>query len=55
MAKLEEGPRSLPGERGMQGPLGGGTGPGLSPVDRRTLLICTFILAVAWGQMNFTG
>ncbi|XP_059113495.1 carboxypeptidase A5 isoform X1 [Peromyscus eremicus] len=39
----------------MQGPLGRGTGPGLSPVDRRTLLVCTFILAVAWGQVNFTG
>ncbi|XP_049997548.1 carboxypeptidase A5 isoform X3 [Alexandromys fortis] len=55
MAKLEESPRSLPGERSMQGPRGGGTGPGLSPVGSRTLLICTFILAVAWGQMNFTG
>ncbi|KAL1777559.1 carboxypeptidase A5 isoform X1 [Sigmodon hispidus] len=39
----------------MQGPLGGGTGPGLSPVDRWTLLICTVILAVTSGQMNFTG
>ncbi|XP_019501657.1 PREDICTED: carboxypeptidase A5 isoform X1 [Hipposideros armiger] len=39
----------------MQGTPGGGTGPGLSPVDRRTLLVCSFILAAALGQMNFTG
>ncbi|XP_063142488.1 carboxypeptidase A5 isoform X3 [Rattus norvegicus] len=39
----------------MQGTQGGGIGPGLSPVDRRTLLFCNFILAVAWGQVNFTG
>ncbi|XP_021046589.1 carboxypeptidase A5 isoform X2 [Mus pahari] len=39
----------------MQGAQGGGLGPGLSPVDRRTLLLCNFILAVAWGQVNFTG
>ncbi|XP_037692080.1 carboxypeptidase A5 isoform X2 [Choloepus didactylus] len=30
-------------------------GPGLSPVDVRTLLVCSFILAAALGQMNFTG
>ncbi|KAM4874149.1 carboxypeptidase A5 isoform 2-T9 [Thomomys bottae] len=30
-------------------------GPGLSPVDGRTLLVCSFILASTWGQMNFTG
>ncbi|XP_032761125.1 carboxypeptidase A5 isoform X2 [Rattus rattus] len=39
----------------MQGTQGGGIGPGLSPVDRGTLLFCNFILAVAWGQVNFTG
>uniref|UniRef100_A0A8C6R9B1 Carboxypeptidase A5 n=1 Tax=Nannospalax galili TaxID=1026970 RepID=A0A8C6R9B1_NANGA len=39
----------------MQGTLGGGTGPGLFALDSRTLLICCFILNVAWGQMNFTG
>ncbi|XP_031237288.1 carboxypeptidase A5 isoform X2 [Mastomys coucha] len=39
----------------MQGTQGGGIGPGRSPVDRRTLLFCSFILAVARGQVNFTG
>ncbi|XP_055464170.1 carboxypeptidase A5 [Psammomys obesus] len=39
----------------MQGTLGGALGPGLSPVVRRTLLVCTFFLAVVWSQMNFTG
>ncbi|ELK13852.1 Carboxypeptidase A5 [Pteropus alecto] len=39
----------------MQGLPGGGVGPGLSPVDGRTLLVCSFILAAALGQMNFTG
>ncbi|XP_058385952.1 carboxypeptidase A5 isoform X2 [Diceros bicornis minor] len=39
----------------MQGTGRGGMGPGLSPVDRRTLLVCSFILAAALGQMNFTG
>ncbi|XP_008511048.1 carboxypeptidase A5 isoform X1 [Equus przewalskii] len=39
----------------MQGTHGGGVGPGLSPVDKRTLLVCSFILAAALGQMNFTG
>lgn len=39
----------------MQGLPGGGAGPGLSPVDGRTLLVCSFILAAALGQMNFTG
>uniref|UniRef100_A0A8C6HQS2 Carboxypeptidase A5 n=1 Tax=Mus spicilegus TaxID=10103 RepID=A0A8C6HQS2_MUSSI len=39
----------------MQGTQRGGLVPGLSPVDRRTLLFCNFILAVAWGQVNFTG
>ncbi|XP_028618469.1 carboxypeptidase A5 isoform X2 [Grammomys surdaster] len=39
----------------MRGTQGGGRGPGLSPVDRRTLLFCNFILAVAWGRVNFTG
>ncbi|XP_076988417.1 carboxypeptidase A5 isoform X1 [Tamandua tetradactyla] len=33
----------------------GGMGPGLSPVDPWTLLVCSFILAAASGQMNFTG
>ncbi|XP_046952798.1 carboxypeptidase A5 isoform X2 [Lynx rufus] len=39
----------------MQGAPGGGVGPGLSPVDRWTLLAFSFILAAALGQMNFTG
>ncbi|XP_016812393.1 carboxypeptidase A5 isoform X3 [Pan troglodytes] len=39
----------------MQGTPGGGTRPGPSPVDRRTLLVFSFILAAALGQMNFTG
>uniref|UniRef100_A0ABI7WNT4 Peptidase M14 domain-containing protein n=1 Tax=Felis catus TaxID=9685 RepID=A0ABI7WNT4_FELCA len=39
----------------MQGAPGGGVGPGLSPVDRWTLLVFSFILAAALGQMNFTG
>ncbi|XP_003261382.1 carboxypeptidase A5 isoform X2 [Nomascus leucogenys] len=39
----------------MQGTPGGGTCPGPSPVDRRTLLVFSFILAAALGQMNFTG
>ncbi|XP_010341383.1 carboxypeptidase A5 isoform X1 [Saimiri boliviensis] len=39
----------------MQGIPGGGTRPGLSPMDRQMLLIFSFILAVALGQMNFTG
>ncbi|XP_020039390.1 carboxypeptidase A5 isoform X2 [Castor canadensis] len=39
----------------MQSTPGGGLGPGLSPVDSRMLLICSFILMTAWGQMNFTG
>uniref|UniRef100_E9PYY7 Carboxypeptidase A5 n=1 Tax=Mus musculus TaxID=10090 RepID=E9PYY7_MOUSE len=39
----------------MQGTQRGGLVPGLSPLDRRTLLFCNFILAVAWGQVNFTG
>ncbi|XP_034528042.1 carboxypeptidase A5 isoform X4 [Ailuropoda melanoleuca] len=34
---------------------GGGVGPGLCPVDRWTLLVFSFILAAALGQMNFTG
>ncbi|XP_055974411.1 carboxypeptidase A5 [Sorex fumeus] len=29
--------------------------PGLAPRDSRTLLVCSLILAAAWGQMNFTG
>ncbi|XP_030879522.1 carboxypeptidase A1, partial [Leptonychotes weddellii] len=39
----------------MQGAPGGGVGPGPSPVDRWTLLVFSFILAAALGQMNFTG
>ncbi|KAB0375547.1 carboxypeptidase A5 isoform X1 [Muntiacus reevesi] len=39
----------------MQSSLGGGVVPRLSPVGRRTLLACSFILAAALGQMNFTG
>ncbi|PNJ40102.1 CPA5 isoform 8 [Pongo abelii] len=39
----------------MQGTPGGGTHPGPSPMDRRTLLVFSFILAAALGQMNFTG
>ncbi|XP_014397307.1 PREDICTED: carboxypeptidase A5 isoform X2 [Myotis brandtii] len=39
----------------MQGAPAGGWGPGLPAVDRRTLLVCSFILAAALGQMNFTG
>uniref|UniRef100_A0A2K6NY28 Carboxypeptidase A5 n=1 Tax=Rhinopithecus roxellana TaxID=61622 RepID=A0A2K6NY28_RHIRO len=39
----------------MQGTPGGGTCPGPSPMDRRTLLVFSFILAAALGQMNFTG
>uniref|UniRef100_A0A673SU52 Carboxypeptidase A5 n=1 Tax=Suricata suricatta TaxID=37032 RepID=A0A673SU52_SURSU len=39
----------------MQGTPGGGTGPGLSPVDRWMLLVFSFTLAAALGQMNFTG
>ncbi|XP_054416618.1 carboxypeptidase A5 isoform X3 [Pongo abelii] len=39
----------------MQGTPGGGTRPGPSPMDRRTLLVFSFILAAALGQMNFTG
>uniref|UniRef100_A0A2I2ZBL0 Carboxypeptidase A5 n=1 Tax=Gorilla gorilla gorilla TaxID=9595 RepID=A0A2I2ZBL0_GORGO len=39
----------------MQGTPGGGTRPGPSPVDRRILLVFSFILAAALGQMNFTG
>ncbi|KAM7121622.1 carboxypeptidase A5 isoform 1-T1 [Molossus nigricans] len=39
----------------MQGTLRGGSGPGLCAVGRRTLLVCSFFLASALGQMNFTG
>ncbi|MBV98871.1 Carboxypeptidase A5, partial [Eschrichtius robustus] len=39
----------------MQGFPGGSAGRALSPVDRQTLLVCSFILAAALGQMNFTG
>ncbi|XP_045421448.1 carboxypeptidase A5 isoform X2 [Lemur catta] len=39
----------------MQGTPGGGTCPGLSPLDRWTLLVFSFMLAAALGQMNFTG
>ncbi|XP_073755303.1 carboxypeptidase A5 isoform X3 [Callorhinus ursinus] len=39
----------------MQGAPGGGVGPGPSPVDRWMLLVFSFILAAALGQMNFTG
>ncbi|XP_074223158.1 carboxypeptidase A5 isoform X2 [Camelus bactrianus] len=42
-------------ERSMQSFPRGGMGSGLSPVDPRTLLVCSFILAAALGQMNFTG
>ncbi|XP_008152232.2 carboxypeptidase A5 isoform X1 [Eptesicus fuscus] len=39
----------------MPGAPAGGLGPGLPAVDRRTLLVCSFILAAALGRMNFTG
>nr|KAF6469187.1 carboxypeptidase A5 [Molossus molossus] len=39
----------------MQGTLRGGSGPGLCAVGRWTLLVCSFFLASALGQMNFTG
>ncbi|XP_012669178.1 carboxypeptidase A5 isoform X3 [Otolemur garnettii] len=39
----------------MQGTPSGGNCPVLCPVDRRTLLVFSFILAAALGQMNFTG
>ncbi|XP_075862306.1 carboxypeptidase A5 [Microcebus murinus] len=39
----------------MQGTPGGGTCPRLPPLDRQTLLVFSFILAAALGQMNFTG
>ncbi|KAM8818468.1 carboxypeptidase A5 isoform 2-T2 [Rhynchonycteris naso] len=39
----------------MLGTLGGGLGPGPSPMDRRMFLLCSFSLAAALGQMNFTG
>ncbi|XP_029089509.1 carboxypeptidase A5 [Monodon monoceros] len=39
----------------MQGFPRGSVGRGLSPVDRQTLLVCSFVLAAALGQMNFTG
>ncbi|XP_012576257.1 PREDICTED: carboxypeptidase A5 isoform X2 [Condylura cristata] len=39
----------------MQGSAGPGLGPGLAPLSRQTLLVCSFLLAAAWGQMNFTG
>ncbi|XP_072865438.1 carboxypeptidase A5 isoform X2 [Chlorocebus sabaeus] len=39
----------------MQGTPAGGTRPGPSPMDRQTLLVFSFILAAALGQMNFTG
>ncbi|XP_027429745.1 carboxypeptidase A5 isoform X3 [Zalophus californianus] len=39
----------------MPGAPGGGVGPGPSPVDRWMLLVFSFILAAALGQMNFTG
>ncbi|KAF4020303.1 hypothetical protein G4228_011964 [Cervus hanglu yarkandensis] len=39
----------------MQSSPGGGVVPRLSPVGRQTLLACSFILAAALGQMNFTG
>uniref|UniRef100_A0A2K6GUR6 Carboxypeptidase A5 n=2 Tax=Propithecus coquereli TaxID=379532 RepID=A0A2K6GUR6_PROCO len=39
----------------MQGTPGGGTCSGLSSLDRQMLLVFSFILAAALGQMNFTG
>nr|XP_004661177.3 carboxypeptidase A5 [Jaculus jaculus] len=48
-------PCSSPGGRSIQGALGGGMGPALSPGDRRMILAFCLILATAWGQMNFTG
>ncbi|XP_062956608.1 carboxypeptidase A5 [Cynocephalus volans] len=39
----------------MHGTPRGGMDPRLSPVDRRLLLVFSFILATALGQMNFTG
>ncbi|XP_022282931.1 carboxypeptidase A5 isoform X2 [Canis lupus baileyi] len=39
----------------MQGTPGGSVCPGLSPVDRWTLLVSSFIMVAASGQMNFTG
>ncbi|EHB08636.1 Carboxypeptidase A5 [Heterocephalus glaber] len=39
----------------MQGNERRGPGPRLPPVDRWMPLLCSFILAAAWGQMNFTG
>ncbi|XP_059251599.1 carboxypeptidase A5 isoform X2 [Mustela nigripes] len=39
----------------MQGAPGGGLGPGPSPVDRWMLVVFSFIMATALGQMNFTG
>ncbi|KAI4570646.1 hypothetical protein MJT46_006163 [Ovis ammon polii x Ovis aries] len=39
----------------MQSSPGGGVVRKWSPVGRRTLLVCSFILAAALGQMNFTG
>uniref|UniRef100_A0A4W2CYM2 Carboxypeptidase A5 n=1 Tax=Bos indicus x Bos taurus TaxID=30522 RepID=A0A4W2CYM2_BOBOX len=39
----------------MQSSPGGGVIRRLYPVGRRTLLVCSFILAAALGQMNFTG
>lgn len=47
--------RSSPGGRSMQSSPGGGVVSKWSPVGRRTLLVCSFILAAALGQMNFTG
>ncbi|KAM5255737.1 carboxypeptidase A5 isoform 2-T2 [Ctenodactylus gundi] len=39
----------------MWGTPGHRTGPRLLPVDGRMFLLCSFILEVAWGQMNFAG
>ncbi|KAJ1062954.1 hypothetical protein K5549_004983 [Capra hircus] len=39
----------------MQSSPGGGVVRKRSPVSRWTLLVCSFILAAALGQMNFTG
>ncbi|XP_066222265.1 carboxypeptidase A5 isoform X1 [Saccopteryx leptura] len=39
----------------MLGTLAGGLGLGPALVDGRMLLLCSFILAAALGQMNFTG
>ncbi|XP_049637384.1 carboxypeptidase A5 [Suncus etruscus] len=33
----------------------GAPGRGLAPVEGQTFLVCSLILAAAWGQMNFTG